>query len=166
MKTILAFFLMASVALADGTNYGNIVTLETRNDLPTKIDNTWNPTLKQLQAVGWRKITQIEQPAAGWVVLTRVVQPIDSSKCRLAIATQRSQADIDAEAESNRLARIQAEKADIDSDLEGMRQNYVEFAKGFYLLDCMVATGIAATKSEALELIRQKAYAQINTNAP
>ena len=163
MKTILALFLMATVALADGTNYGNIVTLETRNDLPTKIDNTWNPTLKQLQAVGWRKITEIEQPAAGWVVSARVVQPIDATTCRLAIRVQRRQVDIDAEAESNRLARIEWDKEQIANTIDS---DPLQYAIGFYLLDCMVSNKIAATKSAAKTMVLDKAYSMINTNAP
>lgn len=162
MKILIAFLLMVSTAIAGGTNWGNIVTLDTADKLPTYYNNTFDPTLKQLQGWGWRKMT-VEQPAAGMIVLTRAVQPVDGTNCLYAITAQRTQAEQDAINESNRLARIAWDKAMIANTIDS---DPLEYGIGFYLLKVMVATGQATNVATAKQLVLDKAYTKVNTNGP
>ena len=166
MKKILAIFLaLATVAMADGTNYGNVVTMQTCNILPTHLyqPEVFNPTLKQLQERGWRYIVEIEQPAAGWVVYARQPEEINETTCRLIITSQDTQANIDARAESNRLARIEWDKEMIQNTVDN---DPLQYGIGWHTCNLMVRDGTASTMAEARQMILDKAYTKINTNAP
>ena len=171
MKLITLLTLFAGLALA-APKYGNVLTGKMTDVLskvmPQHIQNaTPDQIWEQRKSEGEREVVQVAQPDEGYRVGEYGVIGMDAETCRLAIKSQinlaRENADQTAQAESNRLARIAWEKQVVSEKVDN---DPLEFAIGFYLLDCMVSNRIAATRQAAKQLILDKAYSKISTNAP
>ena len=126
--------------------YGNILTQQQTDTLPTKLGDTFNPTLAMLQAAGWRKITEIEQPATGYRAAGYTVVALTAVNAKLAITSQINIADEEAAA---KLARRQWAKAQIDSDI-------VSYVYGWAICQLYVKTGLAADMTAAKKLLTDK----------
>ena len=73
-------------------NYANITTHEIVDVLPSIIQTpsgvTHNPTWDQLATIGWRKVTEIQQPSEGCRVVEYGVIEIDGTNCRLTVVKE------------------------------------------------------------------------------
>lgn len=85
---LLCFPLVATAATYVNTNNPNATTSALPTSLATATGFSLNPSLAQLQAVGWRTVGTIESPVAGWAVDSYVVTNATATTCDLAIATQ------------------------------------------------------------------------------
>lgn len=175
MKTILTAILMLTATLAMAApDFGNYITGETATSntlsrwMPRHVQN---PTAAQIweqrKSEGWRKVTEVASPSEGYRVASWSVRELTANNCALDVATQINIADEiagqKASAESNRLARIEFDKARI---VEWMDNDYMNYGIGFYTCKNMVSNHIAATMQDARQLILDKAYSKINTNSP
>ena len=83
--------------------YANLNTKQLVEELPKQIGSTWNPTLAQLQAGGWREITLIGEAPAGCIVTAYGIEETSGSECRLTVV---SYVDPVAEAEAAYQAKL------------------------------------------------------------
>ena len=118
MKNSLA--LLVSCLLAGSgmaAEYGNVVTSNFVSQLPIRIGNTWNPTLGQLQAAGWRYVTVIDSPSPGYRVGSWGIADIDGTNARKTVATQINIADQQA-AQAAAIAVMRAAEAQLDNAMK------------------------------------------------
>lgn len=126
--------------------YGNILTQQQADTLPTKLGDTFNPTLAMLQAAGWRRITEVEQPATGYRAAGYTVVELTAANAKLAITSQINIAD---EQAAMILARRQAIKAQLDNDP-------LAFVQSWAICQLLVATGKAIDMAAAKKILTDK----------
>lgn len=94
MKTLLTLFLSAGMCLTalGQMNYANVSNQTITASLPTSLTGngtvTYGPGMAQLVAAGWRTITNIAAPPAGWAVDSYVITNVGATTCALAIGSQ------------------------------------------------------------------------------
>jgi hypothetical protein len=96
MKKLISIFILISLcsaAMAAQTYFANTNSKAIKTSLPTTLVNadgsiTYQPTTNMLRQVGWRLVTSVESPAAGWAVDSYNVVEGTLGRCSLTIATQ------------------------------------------------------------------------------
>lgn len=89
--------------------YANVNTKQITDALPTQIGATWNPTLEQLQAAGWREVKSVGIPPEGCSVTAYDVVELSSSDCELTVLSYFDPVAAAAAARQTRLASITPE---------------------------------------------------------
>ena len=92
----LLFSLLATAGLCltalGQMNYANVSNQTVTATLPSSIVGsgtiTYGPSMAQLVAVGWRTITNIASPTAGYAVDSYVITNVTATTCTLAVGTQ------------------------------------------------------------------------------
>ena len=86
--------------------YDNVITGQMDCQLPNPLGSTFNPTLEQYYAAGYRTRVSVDQPADGFRVTAYAPQDIDGATCKLVIVQQVNIAEEEAAAAAARLASI------------------------------------------------------------
>jgi len=155
MKTILAiYFAAVTLTLGAGTNFGNVVSLDTANVLPDHIrldtqDIAYH-TLKQLQAAGWRKIVAEDAPAEGYRITGQAVQQIDGTTAKLIVTSSVNIAKEAAAQAAAELAAKQARRAYAKAQLDS---DPVMETLLWGVCQCAVKSGLAANAAAAKQLL-------------
>lgn len=168
MRTMLIFLLLMNAAIG-ADEYANIVSGQKVATLPTVLHtadgDSWNPTLKQLQAAGWRIVQSYEQPAPHYAVsaYTAIGGDIDGTNCQMKIASQYNvwtKWTNDCIAAQN---SINWQKTELSNNIANDPRI---FGLGFYICSNMVANKTAANMGEAKQMVLDKMFSQISTNMP
>ena len=131
--TVVRHFIQ-TLQIGDNMIYDNIITGEMNCILPNPLNATFNPTMEQYNAAGYREQVSIDNPIEGFRVVKYAVQEIDSTTCKLIVAEQVNIAEEQAAQEAARIAAEQARQ-----DAKSLTLKTVE---NTFLLMCDQLTGV------------------------
>jgi len=100
-------------------SYGNIITGQIKNgefDQNIVVDGSpmMNVGFAHWQAQGWRIVQSVDDPTAGYRVLTYAPEEIDATYCKLIVATEKNLAEEPAEQEAAEAAALAQRLVDFD----------------------------------------------------
>ena len=100
-------------------SYGNIITGQIKNgefDQNIVVDGSpmMNVGFAHWQAQGWRIVQSVDDPTAGYRVLTYAPEEIDATYCKLIVATEKTLAEESAEQEAAEAAALAQRLVDFD----------------------------------------------------
>ena len=98
--------------------YANINTKQVTETLPRIIDATVDPTMEQLNAVGWRTVVAEDAAPEGCYITAQGIAEIDGTTCKLTVVAYSDPATEEA---ARQAAVVAARQARIDAMPQGLK---------------------------------------------